>query len=263
MNLLKTKTWDYRTEPNGTLWKAGRMIFVLIITMSLAVVFLYAPTTAYATKTIAYRTVVVDVVDGDTIVVSNRVFNWETYRGLHTLELDCVDAPTLEQSGGQEAKTLLERLLLGKEVLVTELTDRDQSKGAWVFVGSKNENANLRLIEEGRAKIAEPRAHYAIKSKDPKKAYSKMKEAQRNAKERKAGIWGSTNHTPLEKLPDGSMSSEIVGDRDDSVEESAESAPAAPESLAKTNNVTSISKSATNTPTPQKISACCQQTDRP
>jgi len=56
----------------------------------------------------------------------------------------------------------------------------------------------------------------------------------------------------LKKLPDGSVELEVVGGDDDSAEEFSEADLPAPEPLTKTNNVASISKSGTNTPTPQK-----------
>lgn len=140
-------------------------------------------------QTLRYNSVVVDVVDGDTIIVSNRVYKSVTLRGLHTVELDGVDAPELDQPSGQEAKVFLENLLKGKQVYVIELTDQNKSQGGWVFAGECEQSVNVRLIEEGQAWLIAPHAYYAIASRKPKESYDKMKNAYKLAKEQKVGIW--------------------------------------------------------------------------
>jgi len=147
----------------------------------------------HGSQTLRYSSVVVDVIDGDTIVVSNRVYKGVTLQGLHTVELDGVDAPELDQPGGQEAKVFLKDFLKGKQVDVIELTDQNKSQGGWVFSGDHEQSVNVRLIEEGKAWLIDPHAYYAIASRKPKVAYDKMKNAYKIAKEKKVGIWAKDN----------------------------------------------------------------------
>lgn len=150
-----------------------------------------------ATVTLMYRAHVVDVIDGNTIVVSNRVLDGGTrFPGIALVHLDGVAAPELDQPGGKEAKTFLEQLLKGKEVAVVELTDMGRSQGAWVFIGEDEKNVNVLLIEQGKAWLTEPRAKFAASLGKPRQASEKMREAYQKAKDRKLGVWASENPVP-------------------------------------------------------------------
>lgn len=148
----------------------------------------------FADKTAEYRSRVVRVVDGDTLVVSNKVLMGDiTLRGEAMVRLDSVKAPELDQPGGQEARSFLESLVKDKEVLVIELTDRGKSRGAWVFVGQDEKSVNALLIEEGLTWLTEPRAISVSKSRQ---AHERMKDAFQKAKDRKRGIWAAENPIP-------------------------------------------------------------------
>lgn len=153
--------------------------------------------TCWATKTLSYQTSVLDVIDGDTIVISNKVFKHGIQlRSEGNVELDGVAAPGVEQTGGKEAKAFLEKLVKGKSVNIVELTDQDRSRGAWVFVGPDETCVNLRLVEEGHAWLVEARAQFAVSMGKPKEAYGKLKNAFQKAKENKKGIWAAENPIP-------------------------------------------------------------------
>ena len=156
--------------------------------------FLLLAGTSLADVTVRYRANVVDIVDGNTIVVSNRISQGDVkLTGQARVKLDGMAAPETDQPGGQEAKSFLERLVKDKEVLVVELTDMGKSRGAWVFVGEDEKSVNALLIEEGQAWLTEPRAISFAKSRQ---AYDRMKETFQQAKDRKRGIWASENPIP-------------------------------------------------------------------
>lgn len=78
------------------------------------------------------------VIDGDTLVLDGKV----------RLRLRHVDAPELEFCGGEEAKKLLEELVVGERVVIREkILDQRGRAMALVYVGK--ELVNKRLIEEG------------------------------------------------------------------------------------------------------------------
>lgn len=153
--------------------------------------------TCVASRTLSYQTTVLDVIDGNTIVISNKVFKHGIeLKSEGNVILDGVVAPKVEQSGGKEAKHFLERLLKGASVSIIELTDQGRSRGAWVYVGPEKECVNLRLVEEGHAWLVEPQAHFAVSMGMPKNAYSKMQDAFNRAKEQRKGIWARENPVP-------------------------------------------------------------------
>lgn len=171
-------------------------ILILVIMMVAAVA-----GRTWATKTIRYRTTVVDIVDGDTIVITNKVVgHGVTMRPQGPVDLDAVDAPELDQAGGPEAKAFLEKFVKGKEVFIVELTDGGKSRGAWVFVDSKKDgkrtSVNAVMLQKGFAWHTKPKAHYAISFGEPKEANGQMSRVQKEAKDKKAGIWAKENPTP-------------------------------------------------------------------
>jgi len=121
---------------------------------------------------------VIRVVDGDTIIV-----------GKDKLRLIGIDSPELEteklkgECYSVEAKNKLKELVENKEVrLEKDVRERDKYDRLlrYVYVGEKN--INELLVREGFAKLATypPDMKY----------YGKLKEAQRVAKENRAGLWG-------------------------------------------------------------------------
>lgn len=152
---------------------------------------------ALATMTIGYQAQIADIVDGNTIIVSNRAGSAMQLMGVVTSRLDGVEAPALKQQGGLEAREFLSSLLAkGQKVEVIELIDGGESKGAWVFRNQDEKSINEMMIEEGMAWLKEPRALYAISSGRLKKAYEQMKRAYQQARDGKRGIWASDNPVP-------------------------------------------------------------------
>jgi micrococcal nuclease len=128
------------------------------------------------------------VVDGDTIVVSldgreERV----RYIGLDAPEVANVDAGTVAECGGDEARTANERLVAGAQiVLERDVSDHDRfgrllrhvwlQDGEWRLIGRE-------LVETG---AAEARSY----PPDTTRA-AELDAAEQRARGRTAGIWGS------------------------------------------------------------------------
>jgi len=148
-------------------------------------------------QTFRYRASVVDVVDGNTVVLSNRTFQGNIkLAGTVVVKLDAVKAPEIDQPGGGIAKAYLSKLVQDKEILVVELTEMGMSRGAWVFVGPEERSVNGLLIEDGMVWLTKPSVNLAISYSKAKEAYDKMKETYPKIKERRVGIWNSTNAVP-------------------------------------------------------------------
>lgn len=133
------------------------------------------------------RAVVIRVVDGDTIVV--RIGGREDrvrYIGLDAPEVANVGAGTAAECGGEEARTVNERLVAGEElVLERDVSDRDRfgrllrhawlEDGAWRLIG-------LELVEAG---AVEARSYPPDTTRD-----AELDAAERRARDRDSGIWG-------------------------------------------------------------------------
>jgi len=147
----------------------------------------------FAGGKISYVADVIDVVDGDSFCITNRISGKISMRAETPVKLDGVDAPEIEQPGGQESRDYLVALLQGKRISVVEIVDRGVSKGAWVFVGDEKKSVNVLLVEEGKAWLTEPRLTSDSKAK---REHMKMKDAFQKAKEQKKGIWAEENPIP-------------------------------------------------------------------
>lgn len=138
--------------------KEGFKLHVLTL-FSVLVAGLLCPETAVATKEIRYRTMIVDVVDGNGVVVSNRGFasGYEIKIG-NVVTLDGLDAPRLDERGGQEARDGLSKWILGKHVNVHETLDMGVSRGVVLYATEiprsflQEDNVNLKMLEAGLAK---------------------------------------------------------------------------------------------------------------
>jgi len=149
----------------------------------------------FADITLRYRAAVVEVIDGNTIVVSNRLLREDVrLTGLATVKLDAVAAPRTDQPGGQEAKSFLEKAVIDKEVVVVERSEMGKSVGAWVFVGEEKKSLNLMMIEQGQAWLVEPRVILSVEM--TRRTYDRMKDAFQEAKEFRRGIWAAENTVP-------------------------------------------------------------------
>ena len=151
--------------------------------------------TSFATVGISYQATVIDVVDGDTIIVGEkRGPHGIKLRSQEPVELDGLDAPELGQLGGEQAKMFLEELIKGKDVSIIELTDMGKSRGAWIFLPQKGKkdkkNINFLMMQKGLAWRSKLQVHSASGS------FKKMKELEAEAREKKIGIWSKENPTP-------------------------------------------------------------------
>ena len=126
------------------------------------------------------------VVDGDTVVV-----------GENKLRLIGIDSPELEteklkgECFAMEAKERLRELVEGKEIrLEKDVSEKDKYDRLLRYVYIGEENINETLVREGFAKLATypPDMKY----------YGKLKEAQRVAKENRAGLWSYCMDSPAE-----------------------------------------------------------------
>lgn len=148
------------------------------------------PTTALADVTRRYTTMVVDVIDGDSIVGSSPFFPEQSKEPVRMVKLDGVDAPEPDQPSGKEARQFLLELLKGKEVTVIDYTDRGKSRGAWLFLDGKS--VNVEMVRKG---LAWPVAPTVPEYQRPKEA-GQMAAALAEAKAGKLGIWKEENPTP-------------------------------------------------------------------
>ena len=153
-------------------------------------VLLFMAVTAHATKRLEYQTTVVDVLDGKSIVISNKVFvtGFEILSN-EKIELDGVDSPELDQPGGKEAHEFIKNAVKGHRVRIIELTDSGRSQGGWVFQKGQTNSVNLLMVETGMSWVK----NQQITSVVPQ---DKMKKAQEKAKEAKKGLWSLDNPVP-------------------------------------------------------------------
>ena len=112
---------------------------------------------------------VIGVVDGDTLVLEGKV----------RVRLRHVDAPELKYCGGSEAKKALERLVVGKNVLLEEQIP-DQYGRSMALIYNGNTLVNKELLKTGWV-----RYHH-----DKTTVTSKLKEVSDLAKKQKSGIYG-------------------------------------------------------------------------
>lgn len=177
------------TIPNETRYQPGARDLEQLLGAIFLACFLWLDT-SWATLTTEYHSLVVDVIDGDTIVISNKVSRGVKVRAEGPIKLDAIDAPELDQPCGREARAFLEELIKGKEISVRELTDMGKSRGAWIFISEegKKKNVNLLMVQTGLARCAKLYVHSM--------ASVPMQKAQDEAIRLKLGIWATDNSIP-------------------------------------------------------------------
>ena len=122
---------------------------------------------------------VVNVIDGNTLEILTA--DNETYKVL-LKEIDC---PEIQQSFGEEAKKLTEKILLKKKVTVV-VNGKDRWGTRLVSITMSNgKDINEELLKKGYA------WHNARLSSN-----STLKSLEANAKENKIGLWEIENPTP-------------------------------------------------------------------
>jgi endonuclease YncB( thermonuclease family) len=114
-------------------------------------------------------TQVIEVLDGDTILLENKV----------RLRLRHLDAPELEYCGGQAAKDFLEKMVKGKKVIIQEqVIDQQGRPLALIYLG--RQLVNLKILEAGLA-----RYHH-----DQSSQAERLKAAGQEAKNNQLGLYG-------------------------------------------------------------------------
>ena len=101
-----------------------------------------------------YQVQIIDVYDGDTVKAHIHIGSdvWK----LETLTLARIDAPEVqgdEKDAGLKARDYLQGLMLGKEVTVREIEEKDGRHLAELFVGETN--VNDVMVEKGFASYRE------------------------------------------------------------------------------------------------------------
>jgi micrococcal nuclease len=112
---------------------------------------------------------VIGVIDGDTLVLEGKV----------RLRLRHVDAPELDYCGGEEAKRTLEGLVNQRKVVIREKI-LDQYGRPMALVYQNGVLVNLKMIQSGWARY----------HSDQTSATQVLKQAARNARAQKLGIFG-------------------------------------------------------------------------
>lgn len=123
---------------------------------------------------------VIGVIDGDTLVLDGKT----------RVRLRYADAPELEFCGGEEAKDLLDKLVVGKNVRITEQVP-DQYGRAMALVYEGSRLVNLQMLDSGWV-----RYHH-----DNTKLTEELKAVADEAKGEQRGIFGSCQSKENTKQP--------------------------------------------------------------
>lgn len=122
---------------------------------------------------------VVDVIDGDTLVVQDAA------KKKHAVRLAEIDAPERRQPFWRESAVALARLCFKKEAKV-EWTERDPKKRVIGYVTCDGQEANAEQVRRGMA-WGSPKAS---------KPTSGLPELEAYARLRKIGLWADENAVP-------------------------------------------------------------------
>ncbi len=125
-----------------------------------------------------YAATVVKISDGDTLHVRDQDGR------KHKLRLAYIDAPELQQAGGQESRAALQEMLDGQTVQVVVFgRDRYQRELAQVICGQ--EDAGLQQIKQGQAWHY---VSYARRDQNPAD-FSAYAAAEQQARSSRLGVW--------------------------------------------------------------------------
>ena len=144
-----------------------------------------------------YESTVIEVVDGDTLVVDTLGYGseWEAVaetspsRGMTTVQLVCVDAPPMTEPIGTEAKNRLSARLLGKKVAVWISPYQEGGAPLNVMIslqGGHLIDENVEQLEQGLARFRYF-GPYAIDSW----MRCHYEQAEERAQKAKRGIWAN------------------------------------------------------------------------
>jgi len=118
------------------------------------------------------KTIVVDVIDGDTLTVLDKGKE-------KRVRLGCIDAPEKNQRFGPEATAFVKDMVLNKSVKLT-IVDTDFYGREIGYIGYEGSTLNEELVKAGLA------WHYQQYCDDPNYGILEM-----NAREIRAGLWSS------------------------------------------------------------------------
>ena len=123
---------------------------------------------------------VLSIGDGDTLRVQAQ---GQTL----TVRLACVDAPELNQPGGQAATTRLKQLLPTGQAIQLHVVDKDRYGRTVAEVYQGNESVNLRLVREGMVVVYR---QYLSGCAETRNQYL---EAEQQAQQQSIGFWSQAN----------------------------------------------------------------------
>ncbi len=135
-----------------------------------------------------WRGTVTDVIDGNTLVISNAMQRGSQVGVKRTVTLDGMHAPSTNETAGIEACDRLTELVKGKDVRVRETFDMGRIYGGWVVIAESGKVVNLFMIQVGLASTA-PIRGYTPREMEPDPGRRKMAEAESEAKRQGIGIW--------------------------------------------------------------------------
>jgi endonuclease YncB( thermonuclease family) len=177
------------TDPHD---KAGKLITGALLVALLALsVFAQAQTQTVTGK-------VVGVSDGDTITVLDG------QKRQHKIRLDGIDAPESSQDFGSRAKQSLSDLVFGKTVTVISSKKDRYGRTVGKVMLSDGKDVNLEQIQRGFAWFYR---QYA-KELQPEDARA-YEQAERAAREEKAGLWAGASPTPPWEFRRGGRSATV------------------------------------------------------
>lgn len=127
-----------------------------------------------------YQGFVVEVIDGDSLVVQKKASG-----KLKTIRLYGIDAPEGRQSYGSQATYFTRQFLLNKNVTV-DVKDTDRYKRQVAVVDVDGETIQEALLKNGNA------WYYGRHCKD-KSICPEWKEAESMAREKRIGLWRANN----------------------------------------------------------------------
>lgn len=165
------------------LMDAGAISFLLAVPLGLTVVAVAQSQQRSPNNQAILDARVLSVGDGDTLVVSNASGQNVTVR------LACIDAPEMNQPGGQESAKRLSALLPRGTAVKVLVVDKDQN-GRTVGVVFRDKNINLLLVQEGQAWVYEQYINSCASS------VRELRQAQNAARQQRRGLWTQANPCP-------------------------------------------------------------------
>jgi endonuclease YncB( thermonuclease family) len=157
----------------------------------------------WATVNMTYYSVVTNVVDGNSVVITDRLSGGWPVGLPQTVRLDGIIAPELEEPLGEAARKRLNDLVLNKKLYFNEYLDGGIFHGACLFFvdGDRvrhplNEDncVNLIMVRDGMARWTGKFMSKGISTQ-------KMEEAQRLAQAERNGVWGLSEASSSPPVP--------------------------------------------------------------